>query len=54
MKKVMLLMIAAIVFGSGVFAQEDDYDDYDDVKQPRFLIGGNVAFNFAQDRKSVV
>lgn len=50
MKKVMLLMIAAIVFGSGVFAQEDDYDDYDDVKQPRFLIGGNVAFNFAQTK----
>ncbi len=43
-------MIAAIIFGSGVFAQEDDYDDYDDVKQPRFLIGGNVAFNFAQTK----
>jgi len=52
MKKVMFLMIAAIVFGSGVFAQEDDYDDYDDVKQPRFLIGGNVAFNFSQTKNT--
>ena len=43
-------MIAAFVFGSGVFAQEVDYDDYDDVKQPRFIIGGNVAFNFAQTK----
>jgi hypothetical protein len=50
MKKVMFLMIAAILFGSGVFAQEDDYDDYDDVKQPRFLIGANAAFNFAQTK----
>jgi len=43
-------MIAAILFGGVVFAQEDDYDDYDDAKQPRFLIGGNVAFNFAQTK----
>jgi len=50
MKKVMFLMIAAIIFGSGVFAQEDDYEDYDDVKQPRFIIGGNVAFSFAQTK----
>jgi hypothetical protein len=53
MKKVMFMMIAAIIFGCGVFAQDDDYEeyeDYDEVKQSRFLIGGNVACNFAQTK----
>ncbi len=54
MKKVMFLMVAAIIFGSGVFAQEDDYDDYDEVKQPRFLIGGNVAFNLSQTKATEI
>ncbi len=43
-------MVAAIIFGSGVFAQEDDYDDYDEVKQPKFLFGCNLAFDFQESK----